>query len=374
MNPSDRAPLPQRLDDLEQAARPHLPAGTFDYYAGGAEDEVTLRANRSAWQQIFLRPRVLNDVSSVDLGVDLFGDRIALPVLLAPTAFQRLADPEHGESASARAARRAGTLLVASTLATTSVEDIAAAAPGPFWFQVYLFRDRGLTDELVQRARQAGARALCLTVTVPVQGRRERDARNAFRLPPDLALANFTGRPQSHMQDPARGSGLEDFIHREFDPSLTWSDLERLAASSGLPVLVKGVVTFDDARIALDHGAAGIIVSNHGGRQLDGAEPTAVALPHVVDGVEGRVPVLVDGGIRRGSDIVKALALGATATLIGRPYLWALALQGEDGVVSVLEHLRTETARTLALVGCTRARDVPQELISPWRPGGRAGR
>lgn len=359
--------LPLRLDDLEEAARPHLDAAAFDYYAGGAEDEITLRANRRAWQEIFLRPRVLTDVSHIDLTVELAGTRIGFPILLAPTAFQRLADPTQGERASARAARRAGTLLVASTLSTVPVEQIAAAAPGPFWFQVYVFRDRGLTDALVERARDAGATALCLTVTVPVQGRRERDARNAFTLPPDLALANFSGHIQAHM--PAGGgSGLETFIHREFDPSLTWKDLERLASRSGLPVLVKGVVTFEDARLAVQHGAAGIIVSNHGGRQLDGAEPTARALPHVVAGTDGHVPVLVDGGIRRGSDVVKALALGAKATLIGRPYLWGLAMAGEDGVFHVLDHLRAETARSMALVGCRTPAELGASLLADPGP------
>lgn len=344
--------LPLRLDDWEAAAADVLPKDVFDYYAGGAEDEVTLRANRTAWSEVFLRPRVLVDVSGVDTSITLLGERLAHPILVAPTAFQRLAHPE-GERATARATRRSGSLLVASTLATTRVEDIAAAAPGPLWLQVYVFRDRGLTRELVERAVAAGATGLCLTVTVPVQGRRERDARNRFALPPGIEMANFSGYGQAVMERSERGSGLEAFIHAEFDASLTWRDLEWLSDLAPVPVLVKGVMTGEDAVASLEHGGAGVIVSNHGGRQLDGAQPTAAALGGVVDAVAGRAPVLIDGGIRRGSDVVKALAMGATAVLIGRPVLWGLALAGEDGVYAALRHLRDETARTLALMGRT---------------------
>jgi 4-hydroxymandelate oxidase len=339
-----------------------LPRDVFDYFAGGAEDEVTLRANRAAWQNVFLRPRVLVDVSTVDTSITLFGQQLAHPVLLAPAAFQRLADPE-GECATARAARRSGSLLVASTLATCSVEEIANAAPGPFWFQLYVFRDRALTQALVERAIAAGASALCLTVTVPVQGRRERDVRNRFALPSSVELGNFRERHRAIV--PAEGgSGLEVFVKFEFDPSLSWRDLEWLCSISSVPVVVKGVVTPEDGLLAIDHGAGGVIVSNHGGRQLDGAEPTALALPRVARALDGRAPVLVDGGIRRGSDVVKALAMGAAAVLIGRPYLWGLALAGEEGVFTSLEHLRMETARTIALVGRTRVADLGSDLLS----------
>jgi isopentenyl diphosphate isomerase/L-lactate dehydrogenase-like FMN-dependent dehydrogenase len=356
-----RQVLPSRIDEWEDAARAVLPEAVFDYFAGGAEDEVTLRANRMAWQHVFLRPRVLVDVSDVDTSVTLLGQRLAHPVLLAPAAFQRLAN-EEGECASARAARRSGTLIVASSLATCSVEEISSAAPGPFWLQVYVFRNRDLTRELVGRAIAAGATALCLTVTVPVQGGRERDARNRFSLPPGMEMANFRGYAQAHL--PANGAALASYIHFEFDASLSWKDLDWLCAISSVPVLVKGIMTPEDACLALEHGAAGVIVSNHGGRQLDGAEPTAIALPQVAKAIGGRAPVLVDGGIRRGSDVVKALALGANAVLIARPYLWGLALAGEDGVLAALEQLRAETARTLALVGITRATEVGRELLS----------
>jgi 4-hydroxymandelate oxidase len=302
--------------------------------------------------------------------VELLGERLALPVLLAPTAFQRLAWPE-GEIASARAARAAGTLFVASTIATTSVEESAAAAPGPFWFQLYVFRQREITRALVERAEAAGCSALVLTVTVPVQGNRERDARNRFHLPPGLEMANFSGLPQARFPQ-GQGSGLEAFIGREFDPSLGWEALAWLRSITRLPILLKGVLAAEDARLALEHGASGVIVSNHGGRQLDGALPTLQALPRVAEAVQGRIPVLMDGGVRRGSDVVKALALGARAVLIGRPYLWGLALGGQAGVEWVLATLGAEVARTLALLGCPSAARVPREALAAageWAAG-----
>jgi 4-hydroxymandelate oxidase len=363
-------PAPANLSELEPAARARLSPAAYDYYAGGAEDEVTLRANRAAFQRWFLRPRVLVDVSAVDLGVELLGERLALPVLLAPTAFQRLAWPQ-GEIASARAARAAGTLFVASTIATTSVEESAAAAPGPFWFQLYVFRQREITRALVERAEAAGCTALVLTVTVPVQGNRERDARNRFHLPPGLEMANFTGLRQAQFPQ-GQGSGLEAFIGREFDASLDWEALAWLRSITRLPILLKGVLAAEDARLALEHGASGVIVSNHGGRQLDGALPTLQALPRVAEAVQGRIPVLMDGGVRRGSDVVKALALGARGVLIGRPDLGGLALGGQAGVEWVLATLGAEVARTLALLGCPSAARVPREALEAagdWAAG-----
>jgi isopentenyl diphosphate isomerase/L-lactate dehydrogenase-like FMN-dependent dehydrogenase len=352
---------PLSLGAMEGLARSRLPRQVYDYYAGGADDERTLRWNEAAYGRIPLRPRVLVDVSRVDASVELLGTRLSLPVILAPTAFQRLAHPE-GERASARAARAAGTLLVASTLSTTPVEEIAAAAPGPFWFQLYVYRDRELSLELALRAKAAGARALCLTATLPVQGNRERDTANRFALPPGMEMANFDLRQLTRFPETA-GSGLEAFVASQFDASLTWEAVEWLRAATGLPVLVKGVITPEDARIALEHGAAGIIVSNHGGRQLDTAEPTIVSLPRVVEAVAGRAPVIVDGGIRRGTDVVKALALGASAVGIGRPYLWALALGGEEGVCRALELLRHEVERALALTGRPSVRDLDPGLL-----------
>jgi 4-hydroxymandelate oxidase len=338
------------LDDFERAAREILPAAVYDYYAGGAEDEVTLRLNRDAYARYAFRPRVLVDVSRLDASVRLLGERCEFPVLLAPAAFQRLANDD-GERATARAARAAGTLYIASTLSTCTIEDIARESGGRLWLQLYVFRDREITRALVARAEAAGAKAICVTVTVPVQGNRERDTRNRFALPPELEMANFAGIDQSRFPDADTGSSLNAYIGREFDPSLSWDALAWLRSITKLPVIVKGVMTGDDATLAVEHGASAIIVSNHGGRQLDGAMPTLLALPDVVAGASGRVPVLVDGGIRRGSDVVKALCLGAAAVSIARPYLWGLAVGGEAGVSRVLRILRDEVERTMALLG-----------------------
>lgn len=340
---------PRNLREYEDAARATLPAAVYDYFAGGAEDETTLEMNTAAFRRFVLRPRVLVDVSRIDPSIELFGQRLAFPVLLAPAAFQRLAHPD-GELATARAAHAADTVLVSSTLSTVRLEDIAAAAPGHLWFQLYAFKDRGLTRELVARAQTAGCRALCLTVTVPVQGNRERDTRNAFQLPPGIEMANFAGAPQARFPD-VTGSGLNAFIGREFDPAMTWEFVPWLRSITKLPIVLKGVMRPEDASLAVQHGADAIIVSNHGGRQLDGAEPTALALPRVSAAIAGRIPVLMDGGIRRGTDVVKALCLGATAVLIARPYLWGLAVAGQRGVEDVLGMLRAEVERTLALLG-----------------------
>lgn len=361
MTGNHNEPPPLSLAAYEAAAREVLPPAAYDYYAGGADDELTLGANRDAYDRIFLRPRVLADVSAVDPSVKLLGDRLTCPVLLAPTAFQRLANPE-GELATARAARAAGTVMVASTLSTVSLEAIAEAGDS-LWFQLYVFRDRDLTRELVSRAEAAGYRALCLTVTVPVQGNRERDALNRFRLPPGLEMANFTGLEQARFPE-GDGSGLEAFIAGQLDPSLDWSALEWLRSVTHLPILIKGIVTPEDARLAVERGATGIIVSNHGGRQLDTAEPTIHALPRVVGAVDGEIPVLVDGGIRRGTDVLKALCLGARAVLVGRPYLWALAVDGQAGVERALTLLRAEFERALQLMGKRRVDELGPELLA----------
>jgi isopentenyl diphosphate isomerase/L-lactate dehydrogenase-like FMN-dependent dehydrogenase len=338
------------LHRYEEEAAKLLPRPVYDYYAGGADDETTLAANRAAFAQYALRPRVLVDVSDVDCRLNLFGDDIAYPVLLAPTAFQRLAHRD-GELATARAAAALHSLMIASTLSTSSVEEIAAAG-ARLWFQLYVFRDRSITEELVRRAEAAGCRALVLTTSVPVQGNRERDARNRFRLPSGTEMANFRGMRQATFPKAADGgSGLMAFINAEFDPTLTWEALAWLRSITSLPVLLKGIMHPADARLAVEHGVDGIIVSNHGGRQLDAADATLNVLPDVAGAVAGRVPVLMDGGVRRGTDVVKALLLGARAVLIGRPYLWALAVEGQAGVEQVLKGLRDETRRTLALMG-----------------------
>jgi 4-hydroxymandelate oxidase len=355
-------PVPINLEELEQTARGLLPQPVYDYYAGGAEDEQTLRQNRRAFARYALRPRVLVDVSSVDPRVTLLGTEMASPVLIAPTAFQRLAHAD-GEIATVRAAAARRAVYIASTMATTPIEQITASAnDANVWFQVYVFRDREITRDLVQRAVAAGCTTLSLTVTAPVQGKRERDTRNQFTLPDGIEMANFAGLRQARMPE-AAGSALQAFIGREFDPTLTWDALDWLTGMSPLPVIVKGIVHPADTCKAIDNGAAAVIVSNHGGRQLDGAIATMDALPDVVAAANGRVPVLLDGGIRRGADVVKALALGASATLIGRPVLWGLACAGQQGVESVLTILEDEITRTMALCGVTKVEDITADLI-----------
>ena len=353
---------PINVTDYEALARARLDEATYDYYAGAAGDEQTLAANRLAFEQIMLRPRVLVDVSRVDTTSHVLGERIAIPIMLAPTAFHRLAHPD-GELAAARAAGAADTIMVASTMSTCTLEEIAQAAAGPLWFQLYVFKDRELTREIVCRAEAAGYRALVLTVDAPRLGRRERDLRNRFTLPQGVTLKNFEGWRRAGILGWATGSSFNDYVHEFFDPSLTWDVIAWLTSITRLPVLLKGILTPEDARLALDTGIAGIIVSNHGGRQLDGAEPAVRALPRVVDEVGGRAEVLMDGGVRRGTDVLKALALGARAVLVGRPYLWGLAVAGEDGVRRVLELLRRELELAMALCGRPAVASIDRTLV-----------
>ena len=291
----------------------------------------------------------------------MLGAPVDFPVLLAPTSFQQLAHPD-GELATARAAHRAGTLMVLSTFSTVSLEEVQRASPAPKWFQLYVHKDRGLTRSLVTRAHLAGYQALVLTVDVPVLGRRERDLRNGFVLPPTLRVANFDiGGDGMYEVDDA---GLAQFHRGLREPAFTWKDVDWLASLSPLPIVLKGVMRGDDAAIALDHGIRGIIVSNHGGRQLDSAISSIQALPDVVEHVAGRCEVLMDGGIRRGTDIVKALARGARAVLIGRPLVWGLAWDGAAGIETVLRILRDEFDTALALCGATSVKDLPPGLIA----------
>jgi 4-hydroxymandelate oxidase len=341
------------LQDYEEAAREVLPGMVYDYYAGGAGDEISVRENVSAWGRVRLRPRVLVDVSRCDLSTAVLGVRVEMPVLTAPCAMNALAHPE-GELAVARATSGAGVIQVVSTLSSYSLEEVDAAAPGPRWFQLYAYRDWGLTRELVERAAAAGYGALCMTVDGSIPGVRERDARNRFRVPPDLRVGNFA----HHLPDAADGSALLKYVADQFDPGLTWESVDRLRALTNLPLVLKGVLTAEDARLAIEHGAAGIVVSNHGGRQLDTAVATCDALSEVVDAAAGAAEIFVDGGIRRGTDVLKALALGAKAVLIGRPYLWALAVEGEAGVRRILDLLREELRLAMALSGCPSVAEI----------------
>lgn len=362
------------LRTLEEAARARMEPAAYDYYAGGAETETTLRENVTAWDGFRFRPRVLRDVSQVRTATTLLGSPVAHPIGVAPAAYQQLAHPD-GEAAMARGAAAAGALLCVSTLATTSLEDVAAAAGDhPRWFQLYVFVDRGYAGELVDRAVAAGYRALVLTVDTPVLGRRWRDERNGFALRDGMRMANLpSGYDLDADDDAGHGSGLAS-LFADHDRGLTFDDLAWLRDRAGdVPVVLKGIERGDDARTAVDAGADAIWVSNHGGRQLDRALPTARALTDVVDAVDDDAEVVVDGGVRRGVDVLTALALGARAAFVGRPALWGLAAGGPDGtggadgVRQVLTGLRAELEHACMLAGVPDVTDVPSDLVVPAR-------
>ncbi len=353
---------PINLYEYEAIAQAKLTPMAYDYYASGAHDEITLRENHAAYDRIKLRYRVLRDISQRDTSATVLGQPISMPVIVAPTAFHKLADPQ-GEVATVRAAGRAGTLMILSTLSTTSIEEVMAAAMGPVWFQLYVYKDRGATKALVERAEAAGCAALALTVDAQIWGRRERDVRNRFQLPAGLSVKNLMPAGQEAFPADAQGSGLAAYVASLFDQTLSWKDVEWLCGLTKLPVLLKGIVHPDDARQAADTGAAGVIVSNHGGRQLDTAPATIEALPAIVEAVDGRVEVLIDGGIRRGTDVIKALAYGAKAVAVGRPVLWGLAAEGQRGVEKVLELLRYEVDLAMGLCGCASVGEVTRDLI-----------
>jgi isopentenyl diphosphate isomerase/L-lactate dehydrogenase-like FMN-dependent dehydrogenase len=347
------------VDDYAEAARERLEPGPYGYVVGGAGDERTLRGNAAAFERWELRPRVLVDVGSVSTATTVLGSEVALPVLVAPTAFQRLCDPE-GELATARAAASAGTVMTLSTLSSATPAELAEAAPGASqWFQLYWSRDRGFTQSLVEAAVQAGFSALMLTVDLPVAGRRERDLRAAFTLPDDLPLPNI---PQT-----LRREDFHRALHAVVDESLTWRDLEWLRSVCPLPLVIKGILTAEDALLAAEHGAAAVVVSNHGGRQLDSVPAALDVLPEVVEAVGQRVEVLLDGGVRRGTDVLKALALGARATLSGRAVLFGLAAGGEEGATHVLQLLRDEVELGLKLLGCTSPAGVTRAHVREAR-------
>ena len=343
------------VGDYEREAERLLDSGTFGYFAGGAGDERTLRDNVEAFSRWLLRPRVLVDVSAVSTATTVLDAEVSMPLLVAPTAFQRLAH-EDGELATARAAATAGTVMCQSTLSSVTPGELAAAAPGARqWFQLYWSSDRGFTSELLARVVEAGFEAVVFTVDFPAAGRRERDLRAAFTLPDDLVTPNI---PESLQR--------QDFhvaLGQIVDTTLTWRDLEWLRETCSVPVLLKGILSAEDALLAAEHGAAGVIVSNHGGRQLDGVAASLDALPEVVEAVGEGVEVLVDGGVRRGNDVLKALALGASAVLVGRPVVWGLAVGGEQGVRDVLELLRAEIALGLMHLGCRSPAEVTRAHV-----------
>ncbi|MCH8814246.1 MAG: alpha-hydroxy-acid oxidizing protein [Chloroflexi bacterium] len=356
-------PLPVNLIEYEDAARGKMPRDAFDFIAGGAEDEITLRDNRESFQRIRLLPRFLTGVSTVDLSTTVLGHDLSMPVMLAPVALQKLAHPD-GEVAAVRAAAAACVLPIVSTISSLSLEHIADASDGPKWFQLYCYNDRSVTQRLVERAEAARYGAIVLTVDVPRLGRRERDHRNNLSFPEDIGPGNFDAEANlGAVPEESRGSALALYWNTLIHDALSWDDVDWVRSITSLPILLKGVLHPDDARLAVEHGVAGIVVSNHGGRQLDGSPSAIDALPAIVQAVGGRVPLLVDGGVRRGTDIIKSLALGAKAVLIGRPYIWGLAADGEAGASRVLSLLREELEIAMALVGCDSVSKLDSNVI-----------
>jgi isopentenyl diphosphate isomerase/L-lactate dehydrogenase-like FMN-dependent dehydrogenase len=366
---------------LRRMARRRLPRMVFDFCDGAAEDEVTLRQNEAAFAELAFLPRPLFDTTTRDQSVELFGQKLALPVIIGPTGLSGMLWPR-GEVEAARAAARAGTVYIMSHGSTVPIEDLARELPGLLWFQNFMYRDRGLTRSFAERAQAAGYRALLLPIDNQVLGQRERDLRSGFVVPPrvdwrsvlDVARAlpwalrmaraplTFANYVTAEKRDIV---SLAAYVAGLLDPTLNWRDVDWLRGIWRGPLLLKGVLHPEEAKAALDHGIDGVIVSNHGGRQLDGAVASIRALPAVADALAGRIPVLIDGGLRRGSDVVKALALGATACLIGRPHLWGLAVAGEAGVAWVLEIFRRDIDRVLALGGWDGIAQVNREAVRP---------
>jgi isopentenyl diphosphate isomerase/L-lactate dehydrogenase-like FMN-dependent dehydrogenase len=340
------------VDGLEADARRRLPAAVFDYISGGAADERTMADNVTAWQQIHVRPGVGPGVSEVDCSIELFGQRHATPIVLAPVAAQRLVHPE-GELATARAAGDAGAIFCVSSRSTADLVEVAEGAVGSLWFQLYVHRDRDRVGRILERAAGAGYEQIVLTADLPVAGRRERELRHGpLDLPPGITLATHLGSAAADSRKPEPGG---------WDPSVNWHDVAGLRERARRPVIVKGILTADDAQLAYEHGAEAVVVSNHGGRQLDGVVPTAVALREVVGALAGRIPVIVDGGLRTGVDVFRALALGAQAVMIGRPYVWALASGGQAGVRELLEWLLDDLRAVMAAAGCRTVGEIGRE-------------
>ena len=338
---------PVNLFEYEALAKKHLPRTRYDYIAGGATDEITLRRTRAVFDSIMLRPRMLVDIGQRELTTTVLGEKISFPVMLDPSGDHARAHPE-GELATVRAAGSVGTIMIVSVGSTYTLEEVAQAATGPIWFQQYFYRDQGLTKEMAQRAEEAGYTALCLTVDTKIGAKRERNIRNRYVNPPS--------------------PNYEWAVSLSRDPAATWEDLEWLAATTRLPILVKGIMTGEDAKLCAEYGAKALIVSNHGARQLDTTFATIEVLPEVVEAVDGRIEVYMDGGIRRGSDVIKALALGARAVLIGRPLFWGLAVNGEAGVRAVLEMLRDELDITMALCGRPTIDSIDVSLLGAISP------
>ncbi len=374
------------IEDLRELARRRLPRALFDYVDGGAHDETTLEANREDLRRIAFRPRVLVDVGERSLETELLGAKQALPLVLAPAGNAGMLS-RRGEIAAARAAEKAGIPFCLSTMSIVSMEDVAAGTSRPFWFQLYVMRDRGLTRSLVERAQAAGASALVFTADLPVSGQRDRDLRNGFTVPPRLTPANLLDvlrHPRwivdvllgpritfANLADSSAGGSdivsVARHVALNFDPSITWRDIEWVRSIWRGPLIVKGILSPEDARLAAQSGADGVVVSNHGGRQLDGAPSTISVLPAIADAVGDRLTVIFDGGIRRGTDVLKALALGADACMIGRAFLYGLAAIGEAGVARSIEILKTEMDTSLALLGRRSIAELDRNCVATER-------
>ena len=375
------------VDDLRLLAKRRLPGGVFDYFDGAAEDEMTKVENSSAFSKVELRPRVLVDVSSIDTSTTIMGQPVPFPIALSPTGFTRIAHPD-GELAVARVAGAVNLPYTLSTLGTRSIEEVAKVATGPLWYQLYVWKDRGLSRELVERARDNGYKAIMLTVDTPVFGRRERDVRRGFTLPPKIGLDTFVdgilhpkwtwdfvrSEPITFSAVAGRKSvdgstavTLSDYVNSQFDPTLSWKDLDWIREVSGLPLMLKGIQSVEDAKLAVELGVDAIALSNHGGRQYDGAPAPVALLPRVVDAVGDSIEVLVDGGVRRGSDVVKACALGARAVMFGRPYLYGLGAGGELGVRWAIDHITSGVTRTMGLIGETSITKLSPGVVTRVR-------
>jgi L-lactate dehydrogenase (cytochrome) len=368
------------IEDLRTRARRRLPRAVFDFIDGGAEDEISLRANHSAFHRLTFRPRVLVDASTIDQSTTVLGQSLTTPLILAPTGLCGMAAPR-AEVLAGRAAVACGIPFTLSSMAAVSIEDTMREAPGPHWFQLYVWRDRDLTRSLVQRAAAAGYRALVLTVDVQMAGQRERDLRNGATIPPRVTVANaldsamhagwllaMARNPRIDFVNVARDSGggplsLAAYVNSQFDPSVSWKDLDWLRGLWHGPLAIKGIMSAEDARRAVDAGVDAVIVSNHGGRQLDGLPAAIDVLPEVVDAVGDRTEVILDGGVRRGSDVVKAICLGARACMIGRPYLYGLATAAQPGCEMAINLVRVEIARVLTLLGRPTLADLDRSAL-----------
>lgn len=352
---------PVNIFDFEHIAKEKLTKMAYDYYSSGADDEITLRENCDAYKKIFLKYRVLVDVSKRDLSTEVFGQKISMPLMIAPTAFHKMAHTE-GEAAVARASGAADTIMILSTLSNSDVEEVVKASSGSVWFQLYVYKEREVTREIILRAESAGCKAIVLTVDAPVLGTRERDVRNKFNLPEGLYVKNLLPAGKENIPE-LNDSGLSAYVQQHLDPSLSWKDIEWLKSITKLPLIIKGIACKEDALLSVKNGADGIVVSNHGGRQLDTCRATIDVLPEVAEAVQGKTEIFLDGGIRRGTDIIKALALGAKAVLVGRPVIWGLAADGEEGVRTVLEIFRKELDVAMALCGVDTVSKINKSLI-----------